>query len=231
MPAKLDVTGHVYGNLKVLSFAGTKKGRAMWNCECLRCGGVKPYGLGNLRSGASKQCLECANHDRANWKYSGVRAYYVWTKHKGLSTWCRRWAKYENFLNDMGHPPDDKPFLVRQYQKRSFCKSNCYWNSYSRYGIAVNIDGDSRSIQKWAEFLCVSRAGIYERMRRKGESARVAVLHFLKLYSPIVTHRGKNLPLYEWARLLGVKSNKIKLLMDSGMSAKDAVVSLMRLCE
>ena len=226
MPARLDLTGDVYGQLKVVSFAGTVKARSMWNCECQRCGSVKEYALGNLRSGASKQCLECAQGDRLSQKIADTRAYYVWKTHKDLDDWCQRWDDYENFLEDMGHAPEDKTFLVRRYPKRSFCKSNCYWHNRRRHGTVVNIEGHSRSIQEWAEFLRVSRAAIYLRINNKGESPKVAVLHFFRLYSPVVKHQGRKEPLYGWARHLGVETNKIKVRMDAGMSAKDAVISL-----
>ena len=52
---RLDLTGQVFGRLKVLSYAHTKNGRAYWNCLC-ECGNKTIVQRGNLRFGSVKSC-------------------------------------------------------------------------------------------------------------------------------------------------------------------------------
>lgn len=54
-----DETGHIYGNLTVLSRAeNNSKGQAMWNCLC-SCGKVKIYSGSTLRRGQATSCGNC----------------------------------------------------------------------------------------------------------------------------------------------------------------------------
>lgn len=53
-----DETGHIYGNLIVLGRAGSKKGKATWNCQC-ECGKIKEYPGDALRRGEATSCGEC----------------------------------------------------------------------------------------------------------------------------------------------------------------------------
>ena len=54
-----DETGHIYGNLTVLSRAeNNSKGQAMWNCLC-SCGKVKIYSGSTLRRGQATSSGNC----------------------------------------------------------------------------------------------------------------------------------------------------------------------------
>jgi Phage integrase, N-terminal SAM-like domain/AP2 domain len=56
-----DLTDHVFGKLKVLSFAGVNKHRAsLWRCRC-ECGREKAIIGGNLLTGESTCCGKCRN--------------------------------------------------------------------------------------------------------------------------------------------------------------------------
>lgn len=58
MPKKLDLTGHVYGSLTVLSKAPNLNGSSyasLWRCLCV-CGGYKNIPLNSLRRGNTKSC-------------------------------------------------------------------------------------------------------------------------------------------------------------------------------
>lgn len=55
-----DLTGKVFGDLKVIGRAGTKKRgstkRTVWQCECLRCGAVTQVYGDSLLSGSTTSC-------------------------------------------------------------------------------------------------------------------------------------------------------------------------------
>lgn len=64
-----DLTGRVFGEWTVLSYAGPSPARQqMWNCEC-SCGGKAMVQGGNLKSGVSKRCKSCRNRlaAKARW--------------------------------------------------------------------------------------------------------------------------------------------------------------------
>jgi len=44
----------------------------------------------------------------------------------GGAKMCKRWDKYENFIEDMGKKPKGK-YLARINPLKDFCKNNCYW--------------------------------------------------------------------------------------------------------
>lgn len=56
MPKALNLTGQIFGNLKVLSKAESKSGHTYWNCECLLCGNKKAIQTNHLTSGATQTC-------------------------------------------------------------------------------------------------------------------------------------------------------------------------------
>lgn len=232
LTGRLDITGDTYGFLKVISFAGVEKGtqnRSMWNCECLRCGSVKKYPLGNLRSGGSKQCLQCAhkfrNRNNCTHGRSHTRIYYIWRTLSQYEDWPETWAKFIDFHKDVGDPPEDKPFLVKKTPKRPFGKDNFMWHDRRRHVEEVQVNGSALSIQEWAEKLAVSRAAIYTRIT-KGDTPEQAVGHFKNLYSKRITIAGIRRPLCEWANEFGVKSSRFKQKIDKGNSVVEALRTL-----
>ena len=53
-----DLTGKIFGKLKVSGFAGYKKHCACWECKC-ECGIIKIYMAKDLKSGNSSSCGKC----------------------------------------------------------------------------------------------------------------------------------------------------------------------------
>jgi hypothetical protein len=62
MGTKIDLTGQIFGNFRVISDAGTyispsgSRQVRMWLCECLLCGGPTKQSTANLKSGVVKSC-------------------------------------------------------------------------------------------------------------------------------------------------------------------------------
>ena len=68
MPKKIDLTGHRFGRLLVISECGRKGGHVLWLCRCLGkngddCGKEVIVLANNLLSGASRSC-GCLNRER-----------------------------------------------------------------------------------------------------------------------------------------------------------------------
>lgn len=79
----------------------------------------------------------CKNPKHQAYKYYGG---------KGIKV-CKRWEKYENFVEDMGFPPTPKHTLDRIDANKNYCKKNCRW--VTRREQIVNVkknnvfDGDT----------------------------------------------------------------------------------------
>ena len=77
-----NLTNQIFGNFKVLSFAGPNdKNQTTWNCECINCGKneiVKGYYLRRI-----KRCI-CEKELRGKWAYRGIGDLYRshWTSIK-----------------------------------------------------------------------------------------------------------------------------------------------------
>lgn len=62
MPKRaVDLTGRKFGKWEVVERLGSdSRGSALWLCVCTGCGNRHSVRAGRLRSGSSKQCMECS---------------------------------------------------------------------------------------------------------------------------------------------------------------------------
>ncbi len=90
---------------------------------------------------------------------------------RGISV-CERWKSFESFLEDMGHPPTQKHTLDRKDVNGNYCKLNCQWATYKAQGNnkrnnrILTLDGVSRTMSQWNEFLGLGHGLIKDRLRR-----------------------------------------------------------------
>lgn len=154
MVKRLDLTGQVFGKLKVMSVAeSTRHGKAQWLCLC-DCGTEKILISGNLMSGASRSCgcdqraAREEHNRRLREEAPGERPrkpeYVVWLSMKdrchnpnGLSypnyggrgiTVCDEWRhSFDTFLRDMGPRPTPRHQIDRIDNDLGYEASNCRW--------------------------------------------------------------------------------------------------------
>ena len=69
---KIDLTGHIYGRLTVITDDGsrTKTGRVIWLCEC-SCGNKVHVQSQNLKDGRTKSC-GCLNDDKRRERFKDL---------------------------------------------------------------------------------------------------------------------------------------------------------------
>jgi len=155
MPAaKIITPGDRFGRWTVLEGTRFKiypsKTRVLYHeCRC-DCGAVKFVSIYGLIRGNSQSCgcLHAQRSSEASRTHglSRTRVYRIWTcimtrctnpnainyeRYGGRGiTVCERWLKFENFLEDMGKPPDGLS-IDRLNNDAGYFKDNCAWKTPS----------------------------------------------------------------------------------------------------
>lgn len=152
MAKALDLTGHIYNRLTVITLHPIKKyDRRIWECLCI-CGKTVLVGADKLRSGHSKSCgcLQKENYQVLGAKRAATLKTHGMTKSSTFSSWtsmhhrctkncknkvhyynrgitvCQEWMNFETFLQDMGIRPKFTT-LDRIDVNLGYYKENCRW--------------------------------------------------------------------------------------------------------
>ena len=152
----IDLTGRIFGRLRVVKFYGRKgKRKLYWTCKC-SCGNTVNIQGQHLRTGATQSCgcLQKESARDANITHGALvrgksgtlmPTYRSWQsmltrctnknvpkyKFYGGSgiTVCERWEhSFENFLKDMGERPSGTS-LDRINNAGNYEPSNCRWST------------------------------------------------------------------------------------------------------
>jgi len=196
MTAFIDLTGHTFHRLTVISIAGkTDDGRYLWNCEC-SCGSLTVVRGTNLRTGTTRSC-GCLVRDRqieSHLKHGAARmnntttTYKIWVgiirrclseTHtswpryggRGISI-CRRWREFANFLNDMGERPPTMS-IERLDNNLGYEPGNCIWADSKTQGrnkrnnVSVTICGERHTVAAACEKYGIRRQKVWNLSHRK----------------------------------------------------------------
>ena len=123
--------------------------------------------------------------------YFGTRTYKSWSEMKYRCgnpnradyiniSYCERWAKFENFLNNMGERPNNTT-LDRINNKGNYEPSNCRWadnhtqatnKSNSRY---FEFQGKSFTLSDWSKICGIKRSTLAMRIYCKHWTTEEAI--------------------------------------------------------
>ena len=157
-PRRVDHTGHRFGQLLVLRYAGRvrvgSRTRPSWLCQC-DCGNTAQVAGPQLTSGRTRSCgcLQPRRVAELRTTHGHTRSrqatpeYRVWCHMRDRCenptargyknyggrgiTVCKRWQNFANFIADMGSRPTDLHTIERRYNNRNYTPSNCVWATRS----------------------------------------------------------------------------------------------------
>ena len=190
MKQAIDLTGRVFGRLKVLRRSGANQaGRALWLCLC-ECGKTHLAESSCLRSGATQSC-GCIRRERAvgrntshGRRYSPEYASWCamlrrctnptatdYSRYGGRGiTVCERWLRFETFFADMG-PRAAGRTLERIDNEKGYEPLNCRWattteqNRNKRTNVILEWQGRRLTLAEWAEHLGADRTTLEKRLQ------------------------------------------------------------------
>lgn len=99
--------------------------------------------------------------NQKTYKYYGGRGIKV----------CKRWSSFQNFVDDMGHPPAGLT-LERINNDGNYEPGNCRWAtrkeqaSNRRSNVLVTFAGETKTITQWSEIVGIKRETLRDRMNR-----------------------------------------------------------------
>lgn len=195
-------TGHRFGRLLVVAYAGHRNRVAHWSCRC-DCGGEVVVAGNSLLRGATQSCgclssevTAAKNRANATHRLSHTTTHRVWAgirarcrnpKSKDFARYggrgikvCERWNSFDNFLADMGICPPGHS-IDRIDPNGDYCPGNCRWATHKvqqrnrREHRMLTYDGRTQCLSAWAEEMGIDTGTLHRRLGRYGWSVERAL--------------------------------------------------------
>lgn len=194
-----NLKGRKYGRWRVLRLDRiVPKIGAYWLCRCsCRKRTLKSVFAGSLKKGVSTSCgcwrSETTRKAKTKHGGHGTPEYAVWkrlrercsnARNKSYADYggrgirvCRRWAKFENFLADMGERPTAKHSIERMDNDGDYSPGNCCWGTAKRQAnnrrssLRFEFNGAQITIQEIAAQTGLTYSCLHWRLR----TAKMAV--------------------------------------------------------
>jgi hypothetical protein len=187
-PRPKDITGQRFHKLIALELVQEWKGKRdrvrIWRCQC-DCGNEVLVKQRYLYDGASvtKSCGCIVGKHKRTHGATGTAEFGVWSSmrarcgpggHKdyagrGISV-CERWAKFENFLSDMGPRPSPLHSIERMDNDGDYEPGNCRWatdveqSNNRRSSLRLSFRGETRTAAQWDRYCGFRPATIWKRL-------------------------------------------------------------------
>ncbi len=212
MPKLIDLTGKKFGRLVVIEFVGRNKRRqSKWLCLC-DCGQKSIIFGYHLKDDSTKSCgclrkevvsKRMITHGNDK-KGKRTKAYRSWSQiiqrctnfsHPRYKDYggreievCKRWLKFENFLEDMGQSLGDGYSIERKDNNGDYCKENCKWatskqqNRNKRNNRLETFHGETKCISDLSEKYNIPYKTLWSRLYMYGWSIEKALITPVKRY-------------------------------------------------
>lgn len=187
----IDLTGQKFGRLTVVSLSLKDSKGTRWNCRC-KCGRMTEVRMSNLKTGNVQSCgclgrerqLLAATTHGGSYKieyhsWAGLRDRCENPNNKDYPRYggrgikvCKRWLKFENFLDDLGDRPSPKHSIDRVDSNGNYCKENCRWATTKEQGnnrrnnVLLFYQGETKTVTEWSETVGIKMTTIHARLRR-----------------------------------------------------------------
>lgn len=203
MPKIFNLIKQKFNRLIVIHQAGKNKwGEIKWLCLCdcgnqivtlgkyLRNNDTKSCGCLNIEKTIKRSTKH--NHSKRNkitktyqiWKSMRQRCTNPNNKRYGdyggrKITVCKRWMKFENFLQDMGERPEGYS-IHRKNNNKGYYKSNCKWATRTeqarnkRNNHLITYKGKTQCLASCSEAFDISYSALKSRLQR-GSSVEEAI--------------------------------------------------------
>lgn len=187
----LNLIRQKFGKLTIIEQSRKNKwGNYLWLCRC-DCGKETIVAGGNLKSGSTKSCgclqKEIVTKHGHNTRTKVSRNYQIWAgiiqrctnpnyHHyvnyggRGITV-CKRWMKFQNFLEDMGEVPLGHQ-IDRINNNKGYYKGNCHWttsktnNRNKRNNHLETYNGRTQYMVDWAREFSIDQGTLSKRIKR-----------------------------------------------------------------
>lgn len=155
------------GKEKIVKRTHLKSGRVR-SCGCMRDDAVRSRAKHGHTSGGkftraytawANMISRCTDKNRPQYDDYGGRGITV----------CKQWEDFENFLADMGEPPDGMS-LDRKDNNKGYCPDNCRWatrkeqSRNKRNNRLVTCNGKTQCVAAWAEESGIDQRTLHDRL-------------------------------------------------------------------
>ena len=187
MAERIDITGQTFGNLTVIDFAYSKRGKAFWKCKC-SCGNNIIYESYPLRTGQRQSC-GCEKYKGLPKGYSQEPLYSLWWNMKrrcgdktvssyknygakGIKV-CKEWLDYAEFYK-WAYSNNYKYGLTldRIDSNKNYCPENCRWVDWKtqernrKNNKIITFNGETHCLTEWAEITGINKRTLRNRLLR-----------------------------------------------------------------
>ncbi len=145
---------------------------------------------------------------------------------------CKRWQdSFENFYQDVGARPSARHQIDRIDNDGNYEPGNVRWRTPSENcnnksnNRVLSLGGRSKTATEWARELGVSAHQVLARIDKLGWSVEKALTTPIAKVAPevLIEHDGRTQSLKAWAAETGLKPHTIRVRLERGWSAKDAL--------
>jgi hypothetical protein len=194
MRTKIPVLGVKVGRWTVIEEKYSKMRRTQKavfvKAQC-ECGRIKEVEWFSLKRGQSTSCGCFREENRKNLRLrhgmTHTRVHKIWTSmigrcqnspHKDFKNYagrgikvCERWKVFENFLEDMGEPPEGLS-IDRINNQGGYEPSNCRWatrdeqQNNRRSNVVVSHMGETLTLKQWSDRIGISYSTLVGRWAR-----------------------------------------------------------------